>query len=342
MTVYNREGNSLEVTIRLARPDEGSKLVRLLKKQHGNNYPIQKIYDENYVSQNIEEGSLRFAVVEMSDGTLAGMTGSDAKNVFSGAMMFFLQTLEPSVRGFGLGKVLHHFLLQAVNVDAHTCVYGHCLTLDTASQRICNHLGYKMTGLILNRYIYDTNAVNLSGLPLPLKRTHLIACIPGGKQDAGMIYAPSRHAAFISAVYEYLGVRYNLMEETRSKNKPGQTNFTLAQYELHRYCELMVQNPADGFEDILGGILKQYAALENQSFNAFINLNDPCCPSLCLLLEAHGFFFTGLQTLAGPYEYMVLHYSPSLPVPFERISVIPEFEERLTYIKARYLEAKNE
>jgi hypothetical protein len=89
-------------------------------------------------------------------------------------------------------------------------------------------------------------------------------------------------------------------------------------------------------------MLSQYGALENQDFNALINLNDPGSPGACCMLEERGFFFTGLQPLAGSYEYMILHYSPAIAVPFERVMVIPEFEEQFKYIQTKYKEARHD
>lgn len=330
----SKQRDSLHYTIRLACPDEASKVIDLLITQHGHNHANPKLYQETYLSTAIQERSLYFAVVELEDGTLGGMTGADTKNLFPGSLVINLLTTMPHIRGFGLGKQLHQFLLQTLPIHAYASVYTHCLTLDTFSQAICLDLGYRMTGLLLNRYIYDVRAENFIGLSLPLKRTHLIACRPQAKQDAGILYAPPSQERFIGETYASLGVAYRLNAQGNpGSTPPSQSVYTLTQHGDHRYCEVMVQQAGLDFEELRETILGRYGALEQQTFNVYLNLNDPGVPRAYALLEERGFFFTGLQPLAGPYEYMILHYSPSLPVPVDQIKVVSPFQASWAYIR---------
>lgn len=336
ITIYNKQGKSLDITIRFAYPDEALLLIALMKKQHGDYYQNPKFYDENYVREGLETERFRFAVAELADGTLGGMAGASTDTLFRGSLIIILLTVNPSQRGFNIGKRLCRFILDSVPSDTFTCVYAHCVTLDTVSQKIHQELGYQMTGLLFNRCIYDTDAENFAGLSLPFKHNHLVACLPQAKRDAGMLYPPPSYSAFIKDVYEPLGVHYALNMERNTKSEVSQTKYEFHQYEKFQYGELFVWEAGPDFTDILEKILAQYGALEQQSFNVFVNLNDPLCPTVCRLLEVHGFFFTGVQPLSGQYEYMILHYSPSIPVPFEQIAVIPEFTRQFAYIQDRY------
>jgi hypothetical protein len=339
MTLHNKNGDAIDITVRLAKPCEAPRLIELLIKQHGYNYPNSNLYDEDFMYHGLENKTLYFIVPELTDGTIVGMVGASVENTFKGSIPFILLVVEMSLRGFEIGKILHRSLIDAAFWDAYTCIYGHCLTLDTISQS--NHIafGYKMTGFIFNRYIYDTMAENLSGLPLPLKRSHLVACFPKAKQDAGTLYLPSSYANFITDIYRSLGVAYTLKDV-----KDGiveKTQYDFEQKDKHRYGELLVTKTGNDFTDILSDILTRYMTLENQSFNAFVNLNDPGCPAACAILEKKGFFFTGLQPLAGEYEYMIMHYSPAIPVPFEKIAVVPEFQKQFIAIQYLYKERKH-
>jgi hypothetical protein len=337
LVLYNKKGNSLDINIRLARPEEAPQLIELLLKQHGFNYPNRKIYDENFVRQAIASGILRFAVAVLtSDETLVAMVGSDEENEFPGCLMFNLLTVKIEFRGFGLGKKLHQYLIKEVLSGKYTCIYVHCLTLDTISQSIQAEFGYTMSGLLINRYIYDVNAENLKGLSLPLKRTHLMACYPLLKRDVLILYPPASHARYIAELYKDLNVAYSLEEPGKPVVQKSKVN--ISQNEMHRYGELVVREVGNDFEHVLSGYLNQYAHLERQTFNAFINLNDPGASHACSALEEKGFFFTGMHPLAGSGEYMILHYSPGLAVDFNKIMVIPEFTERLRYIQNLYRE----
>jgi hypothetical protein len=339
MVVYNKKGDAREIIIRFARPDEASQMITLLKKQHGSCY-YQKMYEENYVRKLIEDKVLQVALVETAEGVLMGMTGAIEKD-FPGTITFTMLMIKPKMRGFGLGKTMQVFLRDAIPFDGFASIYTHCMTLDTITQKNQIEFGYRMTGLLLNCSIYDLNSPPeyLAGVSLPFKDTLIVACLPCSKQDAGILYAPLSHAAYIEEVYISLGVACKTGKGGENEAAPVQSNYSIHQDERQRYCEVFIREAAQDIDNILDEILRQYAAQEHQTFNVFVNLNDPACPYVCCILEKRGFFFTGLQPLSGNYEYMILHYSPSIQVPFDKIAVVPEFNKQFLLIQKLYKEA---
>jgi hypothetical protein len=335
MTLYNKRRETLEVNIRLARQEDVPDIITLLIKQHGNYYPDANFYNTDFVRTIINRGDLSVAVAELESGLLAGITGANRKNQFAGTLELSMLTMRPSCRGFALGKRLHSFLLETLPPETYACVYTHCMSFDRASQKICADLNYRITGVLFNSYCVDTHAENLSGLELPGKHSLIITCLTGGKKDAGPLYAPSAHAGYIAAVYDALGTAYTLKEQEKTaEGSPSVCAVT--QTEEHRYCEAFVEKTGPDFAEILEDTLKQYGSLEGQSFNVFINLNDPAAPLACRLLEERGFSFAGLHPLAGLYEYMIFHYSPALPVHFDRIAVLPGFAATFASIRDQY------
>jgi hypothetical protein len=333
MTLHNKKGDSLDVTIRLAKPSEAPRLVELLIKQNGYNYPNPNLYDEGFMRRSLENKTLYFFVAELADGTIAGMVGANVENI---GALFILLVVDTALRGFGIGKILQRSLLDAGLWDAYPCIYVYCSTLHTLSQSI--EFGYRPSGLILNQYIYDTGAENLVGLSLPLKSSYLLMCLPKAKRDVGVLCPPPSHAAFIEDIYRSLGVAYTV--NGGEGIIAGQSQCGFEQKDAHCYGELFVSAVGNDFADILSDILNRYGALEKQSFNVFINLNDPGCPAACAILEKNGFFFTGVQALSAAHEYLIMHYSPSIPVSFDKIAVVPDFQKQFMIIQNLYREAK--
>jgi L-amino acid N-acyltransferase YncA len=339
VTIYNKKGDSLELTIRPARSDEAPQLIILLKKQYGTCY-YDAMYDEEAVRHALETASLRVVVAELAEGGIIGIIGANSVNPFPGSLVFTMLVIDIRFRGFGLGKRLSRFLMDLIPPDAYTCIYGHIITLDALSQTTHYRFGYRMAGLLLNCYIYDREAEYMAGLPLPFKDSLMVACLPQRKMDAGTLYAASPHGVYIEAVYQELRVGYTLTIPGEVNPTAFRTGYTFHQDENHYYGELFVQEAGFDFSVILDRLLGQYAA-SGQTINAFVNLNDPACPYGVSVLEKQGFFFTGVQPLSGDYEYLILHYSRDLEVPFEQIAVIPEFLERFNYIQAQYKEARH-
>jgi GNAT superfamily N-acetyltransferase len=338
LRVYNKKGAPLDFVIRQARPDEAPKVIALITLQHGKNYPDHTVYDRDFMRDHIEKDLYRIILAEHADGTAMGVVGFKKENPFPGSLVFSFLVVDPRFRGFGLGKLLLRSLLDFLSGEAYTCVWGYCITIDTLSQASHDELGYRPAGLVPNCYFFDANGKFGAYLdvPLPLKHSLLVMCLPCGKRDAGVLYAPSLYREYITEVYESMQVMYRLREPEIDTPEAGHSLFAADQNEYHHYCELMVQQAGIDFKEILEKTLAQYAGLENQTFNTFISLNDPGACFASRVLEEQGFFFTGLQPLAGQYEYMLFHYSPGLLIPFDTIKVTPAFERRLAYIKNLY------
>jgi ribosomal protein S18 acetylase RimI-like enzyme len=336
VTVYNKRRESREVTIRLARPEDVPDIITLLIKQHGNYYGNTDLYNTDFVRWAIANKELCIVVAELADGLVAGMTGGNWKTQFAGTLEWIMLTIRPSFRGFGMGKHLISFLYQALPANLYASIYGHCMSQDTVSQGILAGLGHRITGTLFNCYILDTHAENFAGLALPLKYNLIVTCLPGNKKDAGPLYVPPAHAGYIRGVYDSLGTAYTLRDEERAEPRGVPSDCTVIQKKEHQYCELRIEKIGPDFEKTLDDTLEQYGALEGQSFNAFINLCDPAAPWAYRLLEDRGFSFAGLHALSGPCEYMILHYSPAIPVPFDRIAVLPGFAGEFAYIREQY------
>jgi hypothetical protein len=332
MKVYNKRQEELEVDIRLAQREAVPDIISLLIKQHGNYYPYTDLYSMDFVGRAIDNKDLYMVVAELTNGLVAGMTGANSKTQFAGALEWIMLTIRPACRGFGMGRYLISYLQQVLPPELFTCVYGHCMSLDTASQGILASLGHRITGAFLNCYRLDTHAENLSGMILPFKHNLIVTCLPGNKKDAGPLYAPPAHAGYIRGVYDTLGVTYSIRED--GIQPPGPSSVcSVGQMEGHRYCEFCAEEIGLDFEKILDDALNQYGTLEGQTYNALVNLNDPAAPWAGGLLEDRGFSFAGVQALSGPREYLIYHYSPAVEVPFDQIAVLPDFVKTFSYIK---------
>jgi GNAT superfamily N-acetyltransferase len=335
MTLYNKRREEREVSIRLARQEDVPDIITLLIKQHGNYYPYADLYSMDFVRDAIEKKDLYMVVAELAGGLVAGMTGANGKPQFAGALEWVMLTIRPSCRGFGLGKHLISFLQQTLPAELYSGIYGHCMSLDTASQKILSDHGHHVTGALLNSYRVDAHAENFAGLSLPFKHSLIVTCLPGGKKAAGPLYVPPVHAGYVTAVYKTLGITCSIRQD---REDPVETPSlcTVTQLDEHQYCEIVAEKIGLDFERVLGDVLDRYGGREGQSFNVFINLNDPAAPWAYRFLEGRGFSFTGVHALSGIYEYMIMYYSPVLPVSFDRIAVLPGFAGEFAYIREQY------
>jgi GNAT superfamily N-acetyltransferase len=334
VALFNKQGESLKVDLRFANAGDSENIISLLKNQHGTNYS-KKMYDPDYLRNKIELGSLRVVLVESRNDGIVGIVGSNSENAFKGGIAFIMLVVNPRYRGFGLGKILQDFLLKSTEQDAYTCIYGHCMTVDTITQSNQLRFGYTFTGILLNCCIHDRGAeyVRDTNITLPFKDALVVACLSRAKRDAGLLYGYP-YSRYISDVYTKLGVAYTLAEDV-SRPDALVSDVFWEQDDDQKYAEFFTAAVGLDFADRIKKMIGQYPARE-QSFNGFINLNDPGCPYACRILEDYGFFFSGLQPLSGRYEYAIMHYSPFLEVPFEKLAIVFDFKEQFDYIWDKY------
>jgi ribosomal protein S18 acetylase RimI-like enzyme len=324
-----------EVTIRLARREDIPDIITLIIKQHGNSYPYVDLYSADFLRRVIEDKIMYIILAEFDGGQVVGMTGANNKTQFAGTREWIMLTIRPSCRGHGIGKKLTSFLKGSLPQEGYTGIYAHSMTLDTASQKLLINLGHHITGALLNCYRVDARAENFAGLDLPFKHNLIVTCLSGDKTEAGPRYGPPVHAGYVQGVYENLGAAYSLREDAGGEPE-GVSACTVTQMDEHQYGEFLVTKIGPDLKKILGNTLDRYGAGEEQSFNAFINLNDPAAPWAYRLLEDRGFSFAGIHALSGACEYMILHYSPVLPIPFDRMAVLPGFSGEFAYIREQY------
>jgi GNAT superfamily N-acetyltransferase len=328
----NRKGETLKANIRRARPGEADRLVELVSKQYGALNPEAVFYDAARLARLMREEEMVFGVAESEKGLFLGMICADLRG--GDGVFFRLLTVRPAYRGFGLGERIQDFL--DTNPDLETLSHGyvHCLTVDIVSQMIKWRRGYRPTGLLLNRYFFDKDAENLSGLSLPQRRSHLVMCKPfAGGGRAGLLYVPEEHAAFVGGVCDSLAQEYAPAAGRRAPESAGAVLEHVWNAE-HRYCELVIRGADAGFERKLEKTLNRYAAANGLSCNALVDASRESAPLACAILEKFGFFFAGLTPICGKEKFLILHRSDDAASVLDKAKVLPGFEDQFAYIKA--------
>jgi hypothetical protein len=295
---------------------------------------MPSFYDRDWLAGGIAREALRFFVAELPGASLGGVAGIDTEGHFPGSLILILLLVDKTLRGYGLGKLISPCVLKAASQIPCTCEYAHSLTIETISQSFLETEGFKTTGLILNRYFLDSSAHYVTVTDLPLKTSHLIACYMRDKRDAGILFVPDPYQAFAGEVYRSLGAAYTLAPPRNRNRNAGAADFSCAQVDADRYCEVIVRKTGAGLRESLEALLDTYTAIPQQTFNIFINMNDPGCPRLCAFLEERRFFFTGVQPLSDPNEYLIYHYAPGLADPFDKVAVVPGFGKHLDWMRS--------
>ncbi len=318
-----------ELSIRMATKKDVPQLIELLIRQHGMVNPKQSYYDLAYMEMAVESRLIIFNVLVHTSGKLYGMLGMDSDCMFKGACLGCLLTILPEARGNGFAPKMLDHMEKYGQLDSFASVYGHALTLDTASQKMLLRLGWLPTGIIFDRYYFDKSAQNLQGLDLPAKRTHLVMVQPRAKKSAGIIYPPACLAEETAGIYRESNF------PCRIEQDPGpatlKTVMTLYHNDYHDLTEILVNTVGSDFEQVLTPLIQAHTAPADV-INVFLNMNLPGCSQACEFLQNSHFFFTGIQPLMKNAEYLIFHRSQK-PIDFSHLATIPFFKDVLAYIR---------
>lgn len=314
------------ITMELAAEDDAIAIIELLISQHGRLYPKKEFYSKKYLKNAISLGNIKF-IIAKDHGMAIGMICAQSDKPF-GNLIFSLFTVHPNYRGLGIGGKMQRKFDKIISLENYDSAYVHCLTLDTHSQLVQQSHGYSPTGLLLGRYILDSDAGFLaSDLTLPERRNHLIMMKALKKHDAGDLYLPEEYAEDVMEVFNEMKVSFKRLKCNTLANSRAMIKTCYLPH--HNYCEMTI---ISGGKDIKEQIETIAAESMAKSTNIFINLKDSYVQESFSVLSKLGFFYTGVQPFLNGTSYMIMH-KQNKAINFKEIATIEAFSARRAVIE---------
>ncbi len=348
----NKQERSLTVTLRQYRPGDEEGMIACIRDEYGDTYFKRGFYEPIYIKEESDNGHILFLVAQTKAGEIAGML--ILKNFLPKENMCEIasQIFRKKYRGYGLAMPFFEYAMEILLKNNYSAAYCLPVLFHDVTQRLLYRLGLRATGFIMNVFnMWNITHSYHNGKNT--KHSQGIQIRAVNKQDAGTVYIPYEHQNFVAKVYDSLGVKYCIGQDIVRENSdssgkvphgninnlsamPPQSLISFWQNELQSSLEIEIRIVGGDLTKRIIDLHKKYPLKGAQTSNVFLNCSDKNAVWAYRVLEAEGYFFTGLKPLCGRNEYMVLHNPGEVEIYFEDYVVSSEFAGLLNYVRKAY------
>lgn len=355
----NKQKRSLTITLRQYRPGDEEGMIACVRDEYGDTYFKQGFYEPAYIKQESDNGHIIFMVAQTKAGEIAGMLILKNFRPKENMCEIASQIFRKKYRGYGLAMPFFEYAMEILLMDNYSAAYCLPVLFHDVTQRLLYRLGLRATGFIMNVFNIR-NITHSYHNGKNTKHSQGIQIRAVDKQDAGAVYIPYEHQNFVAKVYDSLGVKYCIAQESddkqeagkhkntnslgtvayknidRSSALPPQSIISFWQNELQNSLEIEICMVGADLSNRISGLHKKYPLNGAQTSNVLLNCSNKNAVWAYHVLEEAGYFFTGLKPLCGKNECMVLHNPGEVEIYFEDYVVSSEFAKLLNYVRKAY------
>lgn len=340
MTLHNKQGENMTVLLRPYREGDEMDMIACIRDEYGDTYFKRAFYDPEHLKREAKEGVITFLVAETQDGEIAGMM--ILKQFYPDEFMCEIasQIFLKKYRGFGMAMPFFEYGMDILLSRSYSAAFCLPVLFHDVTQRLLYRLGLRATGLVMN--VFDMDHIMHSYCNgRNRKHSQGIQVRAIGKKDTGTLYIPREHVPFCSKIYDSLGAKCHIRENSNEKEEfSGYSGIICQNNREQQSLEIRIYRVGADFKSQMEQIHIRYPLQGKQTANVFLNCNDPQAIYAYRVLKEMGYFFTGLKPLCSDREYMVLHHPGEVGIWFEDYVVSDEFSVLITYVEANYEEQK--
>ncbi len=343
VTLKNREGRMLTLTLRGFREGDEEGLIACIRDEYGETYFKRSLYHPDSIRSEAERGRITFLTAQTDEGEIAGMM--ILKEFYPQESMCEIasQIFRKEYRGYGLAMPFFEYGMRILLSRSYSAAYCLPVVFHDTTQRLLHRLGLRATGFVLNVFDMETVRHSYPG-DRNGKHSQGIQIRAVDRRFAGDVYLPERHRAFAGRVYDSLGVSCRMAkgEERTGKALPQCCGIRTVRDRAQSSLETCICSVGADLPRRMEALHEKYPLRGKQTANVFLSCSDRYAPWAYRILEEMGYFFTGLKPLCGEREYMVLHHPGEVEIYPEDYAVSGEFADLLDYVKGEYGARKGE
>ena len=330
MTLKNIEGKEISVCFRKFQPSDATEIVKLIRDEYGEKYHKRRLYDPDYIIQQNESGDLKFHVAELDGGEVIGCLALKREGTaYSIATGIILKHYRRYGMFFPFAKYIAAQIRKLENVSA---IYCRMILYHNVTQKLMARLGLKacafVPSLILadkfqHSYDRDDN----------LKLTLGIMIRKASKHNAGKIYLPVEQIKIAQDIYNSLKVKYEI--DSAENILADKSKISVDNDAVQQNCTIAIDFAGADLINQIRAVHDKFSGTY-QTFNIFLNISDKSAVTAYNELIKLGYFFTGLNPICSDKEIMILHNPRNVPIKFDELKLINEFEFLREYVKKMY------
>lgn len=314
-----------------------TEIMRCIYYNYGFDYPNCRIYETPYLSRVLEAGK-QWSYLGINDhGQVLGHVALVFHDEFPGMPEIGSLVSKQFCRGKGVaGHLLSHLCREAEQKGVQGA-FSVPVAFHPFSQKLLNKQGFIPVGMILH-YLPAKNAWEYADHD---RRMDMFVAAkmfydPGRKT----VYVPEKHRAFISGLYRKLNIDHICVTDAEmDKAAPAANQYSVSyDYDL-RTAEFLIDHVAGGFEEDLKSTMADFEKKGIELVKVYLNMSDPSAIEAYGILERNGYYFSGIFPGCENGEYMMLGHLMGIPMLWDRIVPVDNYQEVLTYVQQGMLKA---
>ncbi|MDE5932267.1 MAG: hypothetical protein K2H40_07280 [Lachnospiraceae bacterium] len=338
----DQEGSgTLTVTLRPYEPGDEDGMTACVRDEYGSTYFKKGFYDAAYLRKEAGNKKYTFLTAQTKAGEVAGMLVLEELGEEEALCEVESLFIRKKYRGYSLAGPFLHYGVEIVLGRNYAAACCHPALFHPITQKLLYRQGFRATGLLLN--VFDAACMVHSYSNGRNSKFSLgLQLLPMKKKNAGTIYIPSEHRAFVERVYQGLSMTFQMVQRSGSKtaDMPQRGEISLQVDSLQSSLEICIRHAGADLLERMAEIHALYPLTGKWTANVLLNINESHAVRAYKKLTGLHYFFSGLRPMGNAGEYMVLHNPGEVQCFFEDYAVSPEFAEILKYI-GKYYERRN-
>jgi len=332
----DEEGSSaLTVTLRAYEPGDEEGMIACIRDEYGDTYFKRGFYDAAHLRKEAEKGKYTFLTAQTRAGEIAGMLVlEEMEGALCEVKSLFIRK---KYRGYGLAGPFLEYGAAMVRDKSYAAACCHSVLFHSITQKLLHRQGFCATGFLLN--VFDAARMAHSYHNGRNRKFSLgLQLLPIRKRNAGTLYVPQEHKAFVERIYKSLSMVFRTVHKGRNRQRdmPSVSELSVQPDGEQNSLEIRILHTGADLPERMRKIHAAYPLTGKWTANVMLNINEIFAVwAYGKLTELH-YFFAGLRPMGDAGEYMVLHNPGEVTCFLEDYVVSPEFAEVLKYVRKYY------
>ena len=327
------DGESIKVRFREFEMSDSESIVNCIRNEYGDSYRKRKMYDPNYIVEQVKNQNMHFYIAELENREVIGCLALAKAYPTDIALGIATGIVLEPYRQFGVFWNLTKFIATDIRkIKNISAVYCHSMLYHKITQHVMEKIGLKPTGFIFSIILAQTFQHSYSK-DQNLKISLGTATRKISKNDVGTLYIPEMLVEFAQDIYHKLHTHFEIstsieklsgVSEIEFLNDPRQQNCTIRIHSAGSDLKSKIQSIQSEFQD------------EFQTFNIFLNISDSRAIAAYEILEDLGYFCSGFNPLCSDKEIMILHNPRNIEINFDELKLTEQFGELRAKVRKFY------
>jgi hypothetical protein len=283
-----------EYTIRRFQPSDAEGVARVFYLAYGYAYDLGAVYLPSRLCELNERGRYVSIVAVTAAGEVVGhyaLAREDEAPIADGCGAIVL----PAHRGRDLFNRLRESAEREAIALGLAAYYSEPVTDHPRTQHASESFGAKACGITLGEAPRSFVARNMELSTTAQRQSCMLYVKPLQPREPRTIYAPVRHRAIVSRIYEQVGLPVALQD---GGPPVGRGTFHTAISRTDGTATITIEAAGAETAQLVRQAVRDLREIRHLgAIYASLPLEDPGMPALCDAMEADGFFFSGV----GPW-----------------------------------------